>query len=233
MDLRQPLRHTLPAVVCAAALSAGAAHGQETVDIGVIKDSEIRVVQNLLYPKTDKLEVGVYLGWMPFDPLITTPNLQLSINRHFNEELSLSVMVGGGYGLKTGRYTELEGPAYGVAPYAYRYLASALVGVEWAPIYAKMNLGGKSVVHYDIYGAARLGATVEQSVIPGGGVTGAPTLGLGIGTRFFVNKGMAVRFEVYDDLLVEYRKLTSDWHFKQNAGVQLGVSFFPGAGGRR
>ena len=43
-------------------------------------------------------------------------------------------------------------------------LASALVGVEWAPVYAKMNLGGKSIVHYDIYGAARLGA--RPSSIP-------------------------------------------------------------------
>ncbi|HMV69925.1 MAG TPA: outer membrane beta-barrel domain-containing protein [Myxococcota bacterium] len=213
----------------ASLLVAGSAAAQETVDIGVIKDSDIRVVQNLLYPKTDTIEVGVYLGWMPFDPLVTTPNLQISINRHFSEELSLSAMIGGGYGLKTGRYTELEGPAYGVAPYAFRYLASGLVGVEWAPIYAKMSLGGRRVVHYDIYGAARLGATLEQSVIPAGGVTAAPTLALGIGSRFFVNKGMTVRFEVYDDLLVEYRKLTTDWHFKQNAGVQLGVTFFPGA----
>lgn len=211
-----------------AALSVEA-HAQETVDIGVIKDSDVKVVQNLLYPKTDKLEVGVYLGWMPFDPLVTTPNLQLSVNKHFSEDLSLSVMVGGGYGVKTLRYAELERPPYQVAPAAYRYLASALVGVEYAPIYAKMNLGGRKVVHYDIYGAGRLGATIEQSVLPDGSITAAPTLGLGVGTRFFANKGMALRFEIFDDLMVEYRALTTSWHFKQNAGLQVGVSFFPGA----
>jgi hypothetical protein len=42
-----------------AALSVEA-HAQEAVDIGVIKDSDVKVVQNLLYPKTDKIEVGVY-----------------------------------------------------------------------------------------------------------------------------------------------------------------------------
>ena len=42
--------------------------------------------------------------------------------------------------------------------------------------------------------------------------------------------GLAVRFEVNDALMVENRKLTDDWHFKQNAGVQLGVSVFPGVG---
>jgi outer membrane beta-barrel protein len=128
---------------------------------------------------------------------------------------------------------DLEKPPYQYAPAAYRYLASALVGVEYAPIYAKMSVGARKVVHYDVYGAARLGATIEQSVLPDGAVTAAPTLGLGIGGRFFVNQGMAVRFEIYDDLLVENRTLTRSWHFKQNAGVQLGVSFFPGSSGAK
>lgn len=208
------------------------ASAQETVDIGVLKQSDLHVVQNLLYPKADAIEVGVHLGWMPFDPLVTTPNLQLTVDKHFSETLALSVMVGGGYGLKTGRYAELEGPAYGVAPYAFRYLASALVGAAWSPIYGKFTASGRKVVHYDLYGAARLGATLEQSVIPDGGITVAPTLHLGIGARFFVTQKLAVRFEVNDGLLLENRKLTADWHFKQNGGVQLGVSFLTG-GGRR
>lgn len=212
------------------AVALTAANAQETVDIGVIKNADVQVVQNVLYPKADSLEVGVHLGWMPFDPLVTTPNLKVSIDKHFSNEVALSVLLGGGYGLKTARYNELESPAYGVAPYAYRYLGSALIGGSFAPIYGKFALGGKKVVHYDLYGAARLGATIEQSVIPGGGITAAPTLGLGIGARFFVNKGLAVRFEVSDDLLVEYRKLTSSWHFKQNGAVSLGVTFFPGRG---
>ena len=217
------------ALLACAAASAPALAG-ETVEIGVIKNSDLSVVQKLLYPKTGETEVAILAGWMPFDPLVTTPNLQIGINQHLSESASISVQVGGGYGLKTARYTELEGPAYGVAPYAFRYLASALVGAEWAPIYAKMRLGPKTIVHHDVYGAARLGASLEQSVIPGGGLTVAPTVQLGIGARFFAKPGLAVRFEVNDALIVENRKLTDDWHFKQNAGVQLGVSVFPGVG---
>jgi outer membrane beta-barrel protein len=228
-----PLR-TLPRLARAVAFAvvaslSSAASAQETVDIGVVKRSEIQVVQNVLYPKKDKVEVGVALGWMPFDPLVTTPNLQITVDKHFSDTLALSAKIGGGYGLKTGRYVELEGPAYGVAPYAFRYLGSALVGVAGSPIYGKMRLGSKKIVHYDLYGAGRLGATVEQSVIPDGGVTVAPTLELALGARFWVNQGLAVRFEASDALLVEQRKLTQDWHFKQNGGVMLGVSFFPGA----
>ncbi len=221
----------LPLLMLACSISSGAA-AQETVDIGVLKNEDINVVQDILFPKKDRLEIGVHLGWLPFDPLVTTPKLEITFDQHLSESLAISAILGGGYGLKTGRYTELEGPAYGVAPYAFRYLAGALVGVEWAPVYAKMALAGSTVLHYDIFGTAHLGATLEQSVIQGGGITVAPTVALGVGMRLFVKEGLAVRFAVRDDLLVEYRALTSSWRFKQNAGVTLGVNFFLGKKGR-
>ncbi len=159
-------------------LAPQAAYSQETVDIGVVKQSDLSVVQKLLYPKTDRTELGVHLGWMPFDALLTTPNLQLTVDRHLSESLSIGGGLGVGYGLKNSMYRELESPLYGVAPDAYRYLASARVGAQFAPIYAKMNVGGKKIVHYDVYGGAHLGAAIEQSVIPGGGIAVAPALSL-------------------------------------------------------
>jgi outer membrane beta-barrel protein len=217
----------------AAWLTCSAASAQETLDIGVLKDSDLQVVQNVLYPKDGRLEIGGHLGWMAFDPLLTTPNGQLSIDKHFSDSLSLSVLVGGGYGLKTLKYKELESPAYGVSPAAYRYLASALVGVSWAPIYAKMSLGGAKVVHFDIFGTLHAGATLESSVIPDGGITAAPTVALGVGMRFWVRDNLAVRLAIRDDLLVEYRPITGSWHFKQNAGVTLGVTWFTKQRGQR
>jgi outer membrane beta-barrel protein len=156
----------------------------------------------------------------------------VSVDRHFSETLALSVLIGGGYGLKTARYHDLENQAEPLAPYAYRYLASGLVGVAWSPVYGKLTATGRSVVHYDVYGAARAGVTIEQSVIPvpapSYGITGAPTVSLGIGARFFVKKGLAVRAELRDDLLAEYRELTTRWAFKQNAALTLGITGFLG-----
>ena len=83
--------------LCALASNANA---QETVDIGVIKNSERRVVQKLLYPKEGRTELGVHLGVMPFDAYLVTPNLQFSFDMHLSESLSVSTIVGGGYGLK-------------------------------------------------------------------------------------------------------------------------------------
>jgi outer membrane beta-barrel protein len=222
-----------PSVLLLTAALSAPAVAQETVDIGVLKNDEISVVQNVLYPKAKRLEIGVALGWLPFDPLVTTPKLELTIDQHLSEVLSASVIVGGGYGLKTARFVELESPAYGATPYAFRYLAGVLGGVEYAPIYAKMAFSGTKVVHFDVYGTAHIGATLEQSVVPGGGISVAPTLALGLGMRFFVNDKLAIRFGVRDDLLVQFRQVTNRWHFKQNGGVTLGVSFFGKAKGAR
>ncbi len=216
-----------PALAAAVLLfTSSLAFAQETVDVGVLKNRDISVVQNVLYPKAGRLEIGGHVGWMAFDPLVTAPNFQLSIDKHFSNHLGFSTLIGGGYGFKSLKYAQLEGPAYGVAPYAYGYLASALFGVEWAPIYGKMTFGGAKVVHSDVYGALRGGATLERSIIPGGGITAAPTVSLAVGTRFWVKENLTVRLELRDDLMVEYRKLTSNWNFKQNAGVTLGVTWF-------
>lgn len=219
-------------VVSCGLLAATAASAQETVDIGVLKNSDLQVVQNALYEKVGRTEIGGAIGWMPFDPLVTSPVGQLSIDHHFTETLSLSALIGGGYGFKTGQYLELEGPAYGVAPYAFRYLASALVGAAWAPIYGKLSANGRKVVHYDVYGAARVGGTLEQSVLGDATLTVAPTGSIAIGARFFVSDTLAIRAELRDDLMGEFRSLTSSWHFKQNGAVTLGVTGFLGGGKR-
>jgi outer membrane beta-barrel protein len=208
------------------ALSAEKASAQETVDVGVVTSADVRVVQKLLYPKDGRTEMGLHLGWMPFDAYLTTPNAQFSFNKHQSESLSLSAVAGVGYGLKNGTYRELESPTYGVAPDAYRYLGSVLVGAEAAPAYAKVNLNGKRIFHYDVYGSGRAGVTVEKSVIPSGGMAVAPTLSLGVGSRVFLSPGAALRLELRDDFLIEHRKLTDSTHLKQNVNVVIGYTVF-------
>ncbi len=209
---------------------ASTAHASETIDLGVIKQEDVRVVQKLLYPKEGRAEIGLHLGVMPFDAYVTSPNVQLSYNQHLSDTLSVSVMAGGGYSFKTSVYKKLESPAYGVAPYAYRYLASALGGVEWAPVYAKMNVNNR-IIHFDAYLAGRAGVTLESSILPGGGTPIAPTLSPGIGLRLFLNQGTALRTELRDDLMLQSRALTGNMAFKQNANVTVGLTFLSGSKG--
>jgi len=209
---------------------APAANASETIDLGVIKQEDVRVVQKLLYPKEGRSEFGVHLGIMPFDAYVTSPNVQLSFNQHLSDTLSVSVVAGGGYSFKTTTYKRLESPAYGVAPYAYRYLGSALGGVEWAPVYAKMNVSN-TIIHFDAYLAGRAGVTLESSILPGGGTPIAPTLSPGLGMRLFLSKGSALKLEIRDDLLLQSRALTSTTAFKQNANCTLGFTILSGGKG--
>ena len=207
-------------------LSASLALAADPVDIGVIKNSDIKVVQKVLYSKDGKTELGAAVGGMPFDGFTFAPQLALSGVKHFSETIGAEVQVGGGYGFKTVRYKYLESPAYGVAIEAYRYLASVELDLQWTPIYAKMNLFGKTILHHEYYGLVGAGATLEQSVFPDGQLTVAPGVPVGVGARVWTGTNVAVRAEIRDTLMIERRAQSATTGFKQNVALTLGVGLF-------
>jgi outer membrane beta-barrel protein len=210
------------------AVTATPAMASETIDVGIIRDEDIRVVQKKLYDLGGRTELGAHLGLMPFDAYVTTPNVQISADFHLTDKVGISVVGGGGYSFKTGTYKKLESPAYGVAPYAFRYLGSVLGGVEWAPIYAKMNVN-QNIWHFDAYVAGRAGVTIETSLLPNGGTPIAPTLSPALGARVFLSKSSALRAEIRDDLMLQSRPLTQSTAFKQNLNVTVGLTVLTGA----
>ena len=207
-------------------LLASLALADEPVDIGVLKNSDIRVVQKVLYKKEGRLELGAGLGVMPFDGFTVAPQLALSGTMHLSEKIGVELQVGGGYGLKTARYELLESAAYGVAVEAYRYLASVEADLQWTPIYAKMNLGNGTILHHDVYALLGAGLTLEQSVFPSADLAFAPTFPVGIGARIFLSDKLALKAEFRDNLMYEYRATSQTGAFKQNPAVMVGISMF-------
>jgi outer membrane beta-barrel protein len=201
---------------------------KDTLDIGVLKNSEVKVVQKMLYRKEGTTEFGAMLAVMPFDGYTIAPKLAVAGVRHLSDTVGVEVQLGGGYGLENAVYTELAGPTYGVAVEAYRYLAGVEADVQYTLAYAKMNLGGKKVVHHDVYLLAGLGATLEQSLLPPGDITVSPTLPVGVGTRLYLSKTSLLRLELRDSMLVEYRSQSDTWGFKQNVGIGVGISLLSG-----
>lgn len=204
--------------------TALAEDGVDPNDLGVIQDDEVYVVQRLLYPKTNRVEMGVAAGLAAWDRYLTTPAAQLSIDVHRSEAISFSAALGVGYGLKNSTYRELERD-YGIAPYTYRYLGSALFGVAWSPIYAKASVSRTKVVHHDLYGVVRAGATLGTSTIPDGGMAVSPTASFGLGARVFTHRNLALRFEARDDVFLERHSLTDESVLRQRFMVTVGVSF--------
>ncbi len=202
-----------------AALLAAFTYAQDTVEVGVIQDGEINVVQKMKFPKAGRTELGIAVGIMPFDPFLSTPNLQASLDLHQSEFLSFGAVVGAGYGFKNQYYGELDNAENLRTPYAFRYLTSALVGAQFSPVYGKLSVMGSRVLHHDAYAAVRAGVTLESSVIPRGGTPIAPTVSLAVGTRIFAREKTIIRLELRDDVLVQYRKRTSQTAIKQNVNV--------------
>jgi outer membrane beta-barrel protein len=201
------------------------------VDIGMVRDSDISVVQKLKYAKAGRSELGLHVGIMPFDAYTYTPMAGLSFGKHVSEAWMWELALGGGYSLKNGTYKTLEGPAYGAAPDAYRYLGSALITAQWAPIYAKMNWQGNAVIHHDVYLLGGAGATLEQALLPDNSMAVAPTIALGIGFRLFLSQNSALRIQLRDDVLYEKRtktELTQPYFIKQNASVTVGYTILSG-----
>ena len=168
---------------------------------------------------------------MPFDFATKTPNAQVSLTLHRSETLALDAVIGAGWGLTSRTYRELEGPRYGIAYYAYRYLGSALVGAQWAPIYGKSSLSYRKVLHHDVYGALRGGVTAESSIIPTGGLSRlalCPTVSAAAGVRVWLNPKQALRFEFRDDFALQRQVLTETWKLKQNVNLLVGLTLWGG-----
>ena len=202
--------------------------GKDTLDIGVLKDSEVKVVQKMLYRKEGALELGAHLGVMPFDAYTVTPLAAVTGTMHFSDTMAAELQVGGGYGLSSATWEKLNSATYGVAVESYRYLASAEVDIQYTPIYGKMNFGGKKVVHDDVYVLAGAGLTVESSMLPAGDLALAPTIPVGVGIRVFATKKSLLRFELRDNVMIEHHAQSDEWEPKQNAVLSVGLSLLSG-----
>lgn len=232
------LRTLLAGVVLSATMSQ-AALAQDTageaVDLGVLQDSELHVVQKMLFTKEGKTEVSVSAGLIPFDPYTTAPKAELTFGKHLSESLGWGVQLGLGYGLKSRAYRELDSAAYGKVPEAYRYLGSITAGVQISPIYAKLAWQGERIFHHDIYVPLVAGLTVERLAEPQLATTGlesfafGPTVGAGLGARVFLPSGNMLRIEARDDIVLQRRQASDSWRVKQNFGVYVGLSLFLGS----
>ena len=204
---------------------------QETIDIGSLKNTEIKVVQKMLYTKKGKAEYGGHLGIMPFDAYTLTPKVELTYGQHLSESLMWEGGLGLGYGLKNGTFRELEGPSYGITPDAYRYLSSIYAGVQYSPIYAKMSWDGTKVFHHDIYALGGATLAVEQAFMQDGSISVAPGISIGAGARVFLPNGSAIRIQLRDDILFQGRSKTAEvqgFYLKQNMSISVGYVFLKG-----
>jgi len=217
----------------APALAQAAPPIEDPLELGVLRNEEIRVVQNRMYPKDGRAEIGVALGFIPFDAYTVAPLGRLTYGQHMSETFGWEIQLAGGYGIPNGHYNQLNGPEYGVQPEAYRYLAGVTGGVEFSPVYAKMAWGTGRVMHYDVYFPVVAGVTIEQLVevdLAGDASPFAigPTIGAGVGARVFLRSSAHLRIELRDDVMFQSRASGTS-AIKQNVGVTVGLGWLRGS----
>jgi outer membrane beta-barrel protein len=180
--------------------------GAERVNVENIKEkywargdeSELGVVQNRLYTKEHKFELGVFGGTAVSDPFLSVKSLGGLAGYHFSEYFSLNVMgfkefVGPSSALEL---LQLPSGSGGLGTTANTNEPRWFLGSEVAAsfLYGKLSLIGKAIIHYDMHVLGGVGVTSTES-----GKYFTPYVG--IGQQIYLSKWISLRL---DYRLMEY-----------------------------
>lgn len=149
--------------------------------------SQLGVVQNRLYTKKNKVQIGVLLGKAMDDPFLSSNILGLNLSYNVSEFWGFSV-VGWDYSvspsnaLNTLRAGDKE--ANTVENKSY-YGAEATGSF----LYGKLSLVGTSIIYYDMHFLTGMGLTKTEND------SAAFTVNVGIGQRFYVTESVSLRMD--------------------------------------
>jgi outer membrane beta-barrel protein len=175
----------------------------EKVNVDTIKErywargesSELGVVQNRLYSKERKFELGTFGGVISTDPFLSVKNTGATLGYHFSEYLALHAVgwksfVGPSTALTTFEQT-IQATTNFNAPRSF----FGLEGMA-SILYGKLSLVGKSIIYYDFHFTAGMGATWTES-----GTYATPNFG--VGQQIYLSKAASLRV---DYRLMHYRE---------------------------
>lgn len=166
-------------------------------------ENELGVVQNRMYTKARKFELGVYGGIVSTDPFLSVYSLNATLGYHFNEYVSAAIFgikhfVGASSALELlsspypngiGTGTNTNEPNW--------YLGGEVMG---SLLYGKLSVLGKAIIHYDFHVIGGLGAMSTES-----GKYFTPSIG--VGQQFFITRNITLRTDyrlmVYSETILQ------------------------------
>jgi outer membrane beta-barrel protein len=208
------------------ALAAGNKSQPENADVGAIKEkywargdeNELGVVQNRLYSKSHKVELGFFGGLTSSDPFLNTKQLGGSLGYHISELWAVHALAWKSFTSPSSAQTELSKDLGGALPDTNEPQAFYGGEVGFSPIYGKLSLMGSSIIYYDFHLLAGGGATKTQS-----GTYMTPLAGLG--QQIWVANWMSLR--------IDYRLMTyQEDVLEKNTGAPTPVGGVVEAGRR-
>lgn len=189
------IKSLLAVVVVAAFISTSWAAEPQKINVDSLQqkywdrgeETELRVVQNRLFPKAGRLEMGAFGGIVSTDPFLSVKNLGATLGYHLNE-------MWGFFGLYWKDFSNSSSALVALETQSGRSTNTnpphSFMGLEVAasPIYGKLSFFGTSIIHYDLHLLGGLGISKTET---GNYVTPL----MGIGQEIFINKRLALRLD--------------------------------------
>lgn len=174
----------------------------------------MRVVQNRLMDRNNRLEVAVYGGLISgADSYVQSKNLGGALNYHITPRWSVGVLFEKGYNTLTAEGERRYDSVYTCqqndkgctekAPAVDFPLETKMVSVSFYPIYGKLNLFDSSIAQFDLYtslaGGKKLLNSGETDVY-------SASLGAAVWISTFLTARLEGRYENYKDLLLTEKR---------------------------
>ncbi len=167
----------------------------DRVDVDAIKEkywargdqSELGVVQNRLYTKAEKVEVGAFGGIVNSDPFLSVQSLGVELGYHFNEVFSVHLLAWKDYTHASSALTLFQETVHATAD---TNPPRAFYGGEtsWSLMYGKLSVLGQAIIYYDFHVLAGAGLTVTDS---GNELTGI----VGLGQQIFLSRLVSLQVD--------------------------------------
>jgi outer membrane beta-barrel protein len=151
------------------------------------EDADARVIQNRLYSKALKFELGLYYGSISTDPFLSVTSFGGSLGFHFTEAWGLNLLYWKDFVSNSSATTFLQEDTNDTAN---TNPPSSFAGgeVAYSPIYGKISVFGEWIVHYDLHLLGGYGITSTRSGSDG-------TISIGIGQQFYLTRWMSLRLD--------------------------------------
>ena len=152
--------------------------------------SEISIIQKKFLPKTERFQLYAGGGTTTNSPWFLNMGLKVNFGYHFTE--SFGVELSGLFLSNSEREVAKEIRDNNLLQPEKFINTKSYVGIDlvWAPIYGKLTMLNKRIIPFDMYLSAGGGTSSTNS--QEGSV---PTLHVGVGQIFAINKSMAFRWD--------------------------------------
>ena len=187
-----------------AALSSDDASKSEKLDVTGLeqkywaaKDTDFSVVQNRLFSKAGRTAFSIQYGGTMNETWSDGPALGLDLNYYFSERYGVQLEYDN-IASKNNKATNALIAQRSTDPDHNLVKGYYGAGFNWVPFYGKISLLNTSIIYFDMSITPGLGVTNYDQIIVGGGGPrkSAPTVSLDLTQHFFLNKWIALRFDV-------------------------------------